>query len=85
MIFNFSRTKKNYQRLHYDICKNITNKRVKREFEHNSWIAEFDEKKGTLLLNHYTVYPFPEISHYQKAIQNLLKKAIIVKTNMYYE
>lgn len=85
MMFNFFKKKKNLQRLHSDICKKIDNKRVKLEFENNRWIAEFDEEKGVLLLNHYTIYPFPPKEYYEEALKKLLKKDILVETNMYYE
>jgi hypothetical protein len=85
MIFNFFKKKKNLLRLHTDICNRIENTSVKLQFENNSWIAEFDEDKGVLVLNHYTTYPVPLISYYETALKKVVKKDIIVKTNMYYE
>jgi hypothetical protein len=85
MIFNFFKKKKNLLRLHTDICNRIENKSVKLQFENNTWIAEFDEDKGVLVLNHYTSGHIPLISYYETALKKVVKKDIIVKTNMYYE
>lgn len=85
MLFNLFKTKKNLQRFHSDICKKIDNKRVKLEFENNSWIAKFDEDKGVLVLNHYKKCYIPLISYYETALKKVVKKDIIVKTDMYYE